>query len=133
KYFIFFSVFRKQPIEPTPVEVQLHSILEFHLKSTLYCHTLLTTHFPLHLAFPRLQCLQIEYNNVMCTECGYTIEYEIGSGGPYPDLHTSNGPECARGLIQPVLPHLPHLRIGAVETKRKTVHGVNRWELSQLK
>ena len=119
----YFTVFRKEPIEPTPVEVQLHSILEFHLKSTLYCHTLLPVHFPLHLAFPRLQCLQIWYINQECDSCGYSERDDMS----FCDA------KCVRGLVEPLLPHLPQLRLGHVRTHLGTKDGIDYWKLDQLK
>src|SRR5699024_2949993 len=112
---------REKPFEPPQVMVKLNSILELHLDISLPCHTLLQTHFPLHLAFPRLQCLQIKYDNERCATCGERYSYFC------------KGPECARGLVRTMLPHLSQLRMGHVETRRSTLDNVNRWELSQLK
>ena len=107
------------PFDPSEVIHHLPSVLELHLKVTLTCHTQLGTHLPLHLAFPRLQCLQIEYDNESCSAC-------VSLYG------TFTGLTCVRRLVAPLLPHLRQLRMGRVKTKL-VKDGVDCWQLDQLK
>ena len=125
------------PFDHSQVITRLPSVQELHLKVSLASHTLLGTHLPLYLFFPRLQCLQIKYYNAKCTACRYRDDSSSRS-----DLSDSDedqledhftGLACVRGLVAPLLPHLPQLRMGQVKTVLCTEDGVNCWQLDQLK
>src|SRR5699024_4433110 len=60
-----------EPFDPSEVMAQLPSVLDLYLRIDFTSHTQLGTHYPLHLAFPRLQSLQLEYVNNGCSTCGY--------------------------------------------------------------
>ena len=118
-----------EPVDSSEVIVQLPSILELHLCIGCTSHTQLGIYFPLHHAFPRLQCLQIVYDNAKCTTCGYVNEDYDTDDEP----GALTVPACVQAFVKPVLPYLAHLRMGYVKTMYQTQDGVDRWQLDQLK
>ena len=113
-----------EPFDHSEHMVQLQSVLELHFEIIhASSHTMLGSHFPLHLAFPRLQCLQIWYINQECVACGYSERDDMSFCDE----------KCVRGLVEPLLPHLPQLRLGHVRTHLGTKDGIDYWKLDQLK